>query len=109
MLNALFTVMALLFITAMIFQIFIIQAFFSTLEKKHKTLYEEMGRPRWKIQLADEGFRDGLKYIRSKQFKVLKDPELDQLYIKIKIADYTAIVLALLSVGITLFQAITLS
>ena len=109
MLNVLFTIMALSFITAMIFQIFIIQAFFTTLQKNHKGLYEEMGKPRWKIQLADEGFKAGLKYIRSKDFRTLDDPALESIYQKLKITDYAAIVFAIIAVATVLFQAVQLS
>ena len=109
MLNSLFTIMALSFITAMIFQIFIIQAFFTTLQKNHKALYEEMGKPRWKIQLADEGFRDGLKYIRSRQFRELEDSELESLYKKLKKTDYAAITFAIIAAGTVLYQAVKLS
>lgn len=109
MLNALFTVMALLFITAMVLQIFMIQAFFERLKTAHNALYEEMGKPRWKIQLADEGFRDGLKYIRSKQFRVLNDSELEGLYKKFKRTDYAAIGFAIMAAAIVLYQAVELS
>ncbi len=109
MLNTLFTLSALLFILAMVIQILATQAFFNRLDKAHKELYEEMGRPRWKIQLADDAFRDAVKYIRSKKFEELNDPELLSIYKKIKLSDYAAITLALLAVGITLFQAIALS
>ena len=109
MLNTLFTLSALLFIVVMLVQIMAIQAFFNRLNKAHNKLYLEMDRPRWKIQLADDAFRDGLKYIRSKQFRELNDSELEGIYKKIKMTDYAAISLALLAVGITLFQAITLT
>jgi hypothetical protein len=45
MLNTLFTLSALLFIAAMIFQILATQAFFNRLEKGHNALYQEMGKP----------------------------------------------------------------
>ncbi len=93
----------------MVFQILATQAFFNRLAKAHKELYEEMGRPRWKIQLADETFRDAVKYIRSRKFEALNDPELSAIYRKIKLSDYSAIFLAILAVGITLLQAIRLS
>lgn len=109
MLNTLFTLSALLFIVAMLVQIMAIQAFFNRLNKAHHELYMEMDRPRWKIQLADDTFRDGLKFIRSKKFRELNDIELESIYKKIKMADYAAIALALSAVGITLFQAITFS
>lgn len=109
MLNTIFTLSALLFIAAMVFQILATQAFFNRLAKAHKELYEQMGRPRWKIQLADDAFRDAVKYIRSRKFEELNDPELLSIYKKIKFSDYAAITLALLAVGITLFQAIRLT
>ncbi len=109
MLNTLFTLSALLFIVAMLVQIMAIQAFFNRLDKAHHKLYLEMDRPRWKIQLADDAFRDGLRYIRSKKFRELNDPELESIYKKIKMSDYAAIALAMSAVGIALFQAITLT
>lgn len=109
MLNLFFTLSALLFIVAMLVQITAIQAFFNRLNKAHNKLYLEMDRPRWKIQLADDAFRDGLKYIRSKKFRELDDSELESIYKKIKMTDYAAITLALSALGITLFQAITLT
>ena len=109
MLNMLFTLSALLFIVVMLVQIMAIQAFFNRLKNAHNALYMEMDRPRWKIQLADDAFRDGLKYIRSKKFEELNDAELATIYKKIKMTDYAAIALALSAVGITLFQAIKLS
>lgn len=101
--------MALLFILAMVIQIFNIQAFFSRLEKAHKKLYEEMHRPKWRIQLADDAFKDGLKFIRSKSFEQLNDAELTAIYKRIKISDYVAILSAVTAVCITLYQAVTFS
>ena len=109
MLNTVFTLSALLFIVVMLVQIMAIQAFFNRLNSAHNALYLKMDRPRWKIQLADDAFRDGLKYIRSKQFRELEDEQLESIYKKIKMTDYTAIFLALLALGITLFQAVTLT
>jgi|LGOV01.1.fsa_nt_gb ERCC4-related helicase len=109
MLNTLFTLSALLFIVAMLVQIMAIQAFFNRLDKAHNELYQQMGKPKWKIQLADDTFRDALKYIRSKKFEELNDPELSVIYKKIKMTDYAAMALAALAVGITLFQAVILA
>ncbi len=106
--NTLFTLSALFFIVAMLVQILATQAFFNRLEKAHNELYNEMGRPKWRIQLADTSFRNAVKYIRSKAFESLNDPELTSIYKKIKMADYAAIALALTALGITLYQAITL-
>jgi len=109
MLNTVFTSLALLFIAAMILQIFTIQAFFTRLEKAHKDLYEAMDKPRWRIQLADDAFRDGLKYIRSKKFRELEDDELELLYKKVKRTDYAAIVFGAIAFAVTIFQAVQLS
>ncbi|MGB5964748.1 MAG: hypothetical protein WBF77_03650 [Sulfurimonadaceae bacterium] len=109
MLNTLFTLSALLFIVAMVVQILATQAFFNRLNSAHHELYLQMGKPRWKIQLTEDTFRDAVKYIRSRQFEELNDPELLSIYKKIKGADYAAIALAVSAVGITLFQAITLA
>ena len=108
MLNLFFTLSALLFIVAMLVQIMAIQAFFHRLNKAHHKLYMEMDRPRWKIQLADDAFRDGLKYIRSKKFEELNDPELTTIYKKIKMTDYAAITLAILAVSFTIMEALKL-
>ncbi len=109
MLNTIFTAFALLFIVAMLLQIFTIQAFFTALEKGHKELYEEMGKPRWRIQLADDSFKRGLKYIRTKAFQELKDSKLETIYKKIKRTDYAAMVFAFLAAATLIFQAVTVS
>lgn len=109
MLNTLFTLSALFFIVAMLVQILATQAFFNRLEKAHNELYKQMGRPKWRIQLADDSFRNAVKYIRSKKFEELNDPELSAIYKKIKMADYAAIALATAAVGITLLQAFMLA
>jgi len=109
MLNTFFTIMALLFILAMVIQIFNIQAFFSRMEKAHAKLYKEMQEPRWRIQLADEAFKNGLKFIRSKSFESLGDAELSSIHKRIKISDYVAIISAIMAVAITLYQAVTFS
>jgi len=109
MLNTLFTAMALLFIVAMLLQIFTIQAFFNVLEKKHKKLYDEMYRPKWRIQLANDAFREGLKYIRSQKFRELDDSDLERLYKQLKRVDYAAIVFGVVAAAIVLYQAISYS
>jgi len=109
MLNLFFTLSALLFIVVMLVQIMAIQAFFNRLNKAHNKLYLEMDRPRWKIQLADDAFRDGLRYIRSKQFEELNDPELLSIYKKIKLTDYAALTLGVIAMAIVLYQAIVFS
>jgi len=106
MLNTAFTALALLFIVAMLMQIFTIQAFFSTLEKRHQKLYEEMGKPKWRIQLADDAFKRGLLYIRSKDFRSLNDDALEKIYKQLKRTDYAAIGFASVAFGIIVFQAI---
>ena len=109
MLNTVFSALALLFIVAMLLQIFTIQAFFSTLEKRHNELYEEMGKPKWRIQLADDAFKRGLVYIRSKQFQELDDSELEKIYKKLKRTDYAAIGFGIIALAIVIFQAVILS
>jgi len=109
MLNAAFTALALLFIVAMLLQIFTIQAFFTTLEKKHNELYKEMGKPKWRIQLADDAFKRGLVYIRSKQFQELDDSELEKIYKKLKRTDYAAMGFGIIALAIVIFQAVILS
>jgi len=105
MLNTVFTLSALFFIVAMILQILATQAFFNRMNSAHHKRYIEMGRPRWKIQIADDSFRNAVRYIRSRGFDELNDPELTRIYKKIKLADYSAIAFALLAVAVTLFQA----
>jgi len=109
MLNTVFTALALLFIVAMLLQIFTIQAIFSRLEKAHKEKYEAMCKPKWRIQLADDAFRDGLKYIRSKEFQELNDPELETLYKTLKRTDYAAMGFGIIALAIVIFQAVILS
>ena len=109
MLNTVFTALALLFIVAMLLQIFTIQAFFSTLEKRHNALYKEMGKPKWRIQLADDAFKRGLVYIRSKAFRVLEDEALEKIYKKLKRTDYAAIGFGIIALSIVIFQAVILS
>lgn len=109
MLNTLFTLAALLFIAVMLVQIMAIQAFFNRLKKAHNKLYMEMDRPRWKIQLADDAFRDGLRYIRLKKFRELNDSELEGIYKKIKMTDYAAISLGAIAGATIIYQAIILS
>ena len=109
MLNAFFTLCALLFIVVMLVQIMAIQAFFNRMNKAHHELYMQMDRPRWKIQLADDAFRDGLKYIRSKKFRELDDTELESIYKKIKMTDYAAIGLGVTAMAIVIYQAVVFS
>jgi len=101
--------MALLFIVSMVVQIFNIQAFFSRLEKAHAKKYKEMQKPKWRIQLADDAFKNGLKFIRSRSFESLNDAELTTIYRRIKLSDYIAIASAIIAVCITLYQAIMLT
>jgi len=105
MLNTVFTLSALFFIAAMVLQILATQAFFNRMNSAHHKRYLEMGRPRWKIQIADDSFRNAVRYIRSRGFEELNDPELTRIYKRIKLADYSAISSALLAVVVTLFQA----
>jgi len=105
MLNTVFTLSALFFIAAMGLQILATQAFFNRMNSAHHKRYLEMGRPRWKIQIADDSFRNAVRYIRSRGFEELNDPELTRIYKRIKVADYSAISSALLAVAVTLFQA----
>ncbi len=109
MLNVFFTLCALLFIVVMLVQIMAIQAFFNRMNKAHHELYMQMDRPRWKIQLADDAFRDGLKYIRSKKFRELDDTELESIYKKIKVTDYAAIGLGVTAMAIVIYQAVVFS
>ena len=106
MFNTIFTLSALLFILAMVLQILATQAFFNRLDSAHRDLYEQMGRPRWKIHVGDDSFRKAVKYIRSRAFEELNDPELLAIYKKIKWMDYGAMALAVTAVAVTLIQAL---
>ncbi len=106
MLNTIFILSALLFIVAMVVQILATQAFFNRLNAAHHELYLQMGRPRWKIQVGDDSFREAVKYIRSRSFKELNDAELERIYRTIKASDWTAVTVGLIAVGVTLLEAV---
>ncbi len=106
MLNTIFTLTALIFVVAMVVQILATQAFFNRLNSAHHDLYEQMGRPRWKIQVGDDSFRNAVKYIRSRRFEELNDDELKRIYKTIKASDWTAITVGIVAVGVTLLQAL---
>ena len=63
MFNTIFTLSALLFVLAMVVQILATQAFFNRLDSAHHDLYEQMGRPRWKIHVGDDSFRNAVIYL----------------------------------------------
>jgi hypothetical protein len=106
MLNTIFILSALLFVVAMVVQILATQAFFNRLNSAHHELYLQMGRPRWKIQVGDDSFRDAVKYIRSQSFKELNDAELEGIYKTIKASDRTAVAVGLIAVGVALLEAV---
>jgi len=106
MLNTIFTLSALLFIVAMALQILATQAFFNRLNTAHHDLYEQMGRPRWKIHVGDDSFRNAVKYIRSRSFRELDDPELERIYRTIKRTDWSAVAAGVTAVCMTLLQAV---
>jgi hypothetical protein len=106
MLNTIFILSALLFIVAMVVQILATQAFFNRLNAAHHELYLQMGRPRWKIQVGDDSFREAVKYIRSRGFKELNDAELERIYRTIKASDWSAVAVGLIAVGVTLLEAV---
>ena len=106
MLSSLFTLSALLFIAAMVIQILATQAFFNRLSSQHKVQYELMGKPRWKINIGDDAFKESLIYIRSKAFRSLQDDVLEGIYKRIKMTDYIAIASALIAISISLAEAI---
>jgi hypothetical protein len=106
MLNTIFILSALLFIVAMVVQILATQAFFNRLNAAHHELYLQMGRPRWKIQVGDDSFREAVKYIRSRSFKELNDAELERIYRTIKASDWSAVAVGLIAVGVTLLEAV---
>jgi hypothetical protein len=106
MLNTIFILSALLFVVAMVVQILATQAFFNRLNNAHHERYLQMGRPRWKIQVGDDSFRDAVKYIRSQGFKELNDGELERIYKTIKASDRTAVAVGLIAVGVALLEAL---
>lgn len=103
-LNLLFITAVALFAMAMVKQLLETHAFLNRLRDTHPDLYESMGRPHWQIQLGDKRFRDAVKFIRTRQFAALNDPELDRIYRAIKRADRLAIFAAAMAVGITLAE-----
>ena len=105
-LNLLFLAATALFTIAIAKQLLEVNAFLHRLRDRHPALYDSMGRPRWNIQFGDQRFREAIKYIRSKRFTGLNDPELDRIYNAIKKADYIAIASAVAAVGVTLFEVI---
>jgi len=106
MLNAIFILSALLFVVAMVVQVLATQAFFNRLNRAHHERYLQMGRPRWKIQVGDDSFRDAVKYIRSQGFKELSDGELERIYKTLKASDRTAVAVGLIAVGAALLEAV---
>ena len=108
-LNLLFITSAALFMLAVVKQLIEINAFLNRLRERHPALYESMGRPRWNIQFGDRHFREAIRYIRSKRFSELNDPELDRIYKAIKKADYVAILSAVAAIGVTLIEVMRYS
>lgn len=107
-LNLLFMLAVALFIIAMIKQVLETGAFLNRLRDAHPARFESMGRPRWNIQFGDKRFRDAVKYIRSKQFTELNDPELERIYQAIKRTDRLAIIAAIAAVGVTIAEVVIL-
>ncbi len=106
MLNILFIASAFIFMMAMLKSLFETHAFLKQLEKEHLSVWEELGRPRWKVHFGDSSFRDVVKKIRSHEFASLEDSVLEGCYRAMKRADRTAIITAVTAFSITLFQAI---
>ncbi len=92
---------------AMLKSLFETHAFLKQLEKEHHSLWEELGRPRWRVHFGDTSFRDTVKKIRSHAFASLEDPLLEGCYKAMKRADKTAVVTAITAFGVVLFQAMT--
>jgi len=105
-LNILFIASAFIFMMAMLKSLFETHAFLKQLEKEHHSIWEELGRPRWKVHFGETGFRDAVKKIRSHEFESLEDPVLEGCYKAMKRADRTAVITAATVFSITLFQAI---
>lgn len=102
----LFTLSILLFLGAMMKQVFETNAFFRQLQKAHPDKFHELGSPRWNIQFGDTTFREATKYIRSEGFKELDDPVLDGHFRSMRNAERLAYVVAAIAIAITLFQAV---
>ena len=104
-----FTVSVIIFLGAMLKQLFETNAFFSRLEQEHPDTFEELGRPKWGIQFGDMTFRNAMKYIRSKEFEVLGDKILSQHYRSMRNAEKLSYAVAAVAMAVTLFQAIKAS
>jgi len=105
--NILFIFITLVFFTLISAHIYLTNVFFTHLKTSHKEAWKRLGQPQWKIHFGDDSFQNAMKYIRKKQFSELNDPSLDAIYKKIKNIEYTAILLALLIMLVTLIDIFT--
>lgn len=107
--GTLFSLSVLIFLAAMLKQVFETNAFFRRLEKEHPDTFEQLGKPKWNIQFGDMTFRDAMKYIRSGAFEALGDEVLSRHYRSMQNAEKLAYAIAAVAMAVTLFQAIKAS
>ena len=107
MLTIIFIASTFIFMMAMLKSLFETHAFLKQLQNEHLSVWEELGRPRWRVHFGDTSYRDAVKKMRSHGFASLEDSVLEGCYKAMKRADRTAIITAVIAFSITLFQAIT--
>jgi len=107
--NLIFIVLVLFFMVMIIKSTLETQLFFNRLEKEYPQLWEELGRPRWRIHFGDSNFREAVKMIRTHKFASLEDKELERIYKAIKGADKAAVLSAVAAIAVTMYQAFLLS
>lgn len=105
----LFSLSVLIFLAAMLKQVFETNAFFRHLEKEHPDTFAQLGKPKWSIQFGDMTFRDAMKYIHSGAFEALGDDVLSGHYRSMQNAEKLAYAVAAVAMAVTLFQAIKAS
>jgi len=102
--NILFISITLSFLVLMGSHVFYTNSFFLALKNSHQEVWKELGKPQWKIHFGEDNFQNTVKYIRSKQFLSLEDPQLLSIYKKIKNVEYISLSLGLFIVVLTLID-----
>jgi hypothetical protein len=107
--GVLFSISIVVFLAAMLKQIFETNAFFRHLEKEHPDTFRELGGPKWGIQFGDMTFRNAMKYIHSGAFEVLEDEILSRHYRSMRSAEKLAYFVAAVAMATALFEAVKAS
>jgi len=102
--NILFLLFALSFLFLMAVHLYQTNRFFGQLKEKHLALWQELGQPRWQIHFGDDSFKNAMKYIRQKKFEHLNDDVLKSCYTVIKRVEWTAVVIALVIIVMTIID-----